>query len=334
MILHQSPAGTLQQIDWKQYKGSRAINPSSLAAGLRDYLQVDVRAIHNALHGTYTEPSAQAQDRMDRGSVVHMALLQPERLGTDIAVWRGWQIDPETCQIIKSMYVPRKVGSKTIAKQLDIDESIVSAVLSGATSSEIRSGKAWDAFEAENSKKLIMRAVDYDQAMAVANEVRYHEIPVMCLRDSKPEVAMFTTEDGVDVRGQVDAVSIKRRVIVDIKTTDSGVSDRECESTIRRFHYREKMALYRRWIARITESDPYSWKCYDLFISMDAASPSINLVRISEDALQWGEARMINALQCYQAAVAANDFPIMATESCVSVASWEMSEESEVEIEY
>lgn len=288
MIIHQSPHGTLQQLDWKTYKGSRAINPSSLAAGLRDYLQVDVRAIYNALHGTYTEPSAQAQDRMDRGSVVHMALLQPERLGTDIAVWDG----------------------------------------------KVRRGAEWDAFESDNAGKLIMRKPDYELAMSVANEVRYHEMCVQCLNNSKPEVAMFTSEDGVDCRGQVDAVSIKRRVIVDIKTTDSGVSDRECESTIRRFHYREKMALYRRWIARITETDPYSWKCFDLFISMDAASPAINLVRISEDALQWGEARMLNALQCYQAAVAANDFPIMASESCVSVAPWEMSEEAEVEIEY
>jgi len=286
-IIHQSPAGTLQQLDWKQYKGSRAINPSSLAAGLRDYLQIDVRAIYNALHGTYTEPSAQAQDRMDRGSVVHMALLQPERLGTDIAVWDG----------------------------------------------KVRRGAEWDAFEHDNAGKLIMRKPDYALAMSVADEVRYHEICVHHLRDSKAEVAMFTSEDGVDVRGQVDAVSIKRRVIVDIKTTDSGVSDRDCESTIRRFHYREKMALYRRWIARITETDPYSWKCFDLFISMDAASPAINLVRISEDALQWGEARMINALQCYQAAVAANEFPIMASESCVSVAPWEMSEESEVYVD-
>jgi len=282
MILHQSMFGTLQQLDWKTYKGRRAINPSSLAAGLRDYLQVDVRAIRNALHGTQSEPSAQAQDRMDRGSVVHMALLQPERLGTDIAVWNG----------------------------------------------KVRKGAEWDAFEHDNAGKLIMRQSDYELAMSVANDVRYHEMCVNQLRDCKPEVAMFTTEDGVDVRGQVDSVSIKRRVIVDIKTTDSGVSDRDCESTIRRFHYREKMSLYRRWISRITETDPYSWKCFDLFISMDAASPAINLVRISEDALQWGEARMINALQCYQAAVAANEFPIMATESCVSVAAWEMSEES------
>lgn len=286
-ILHESKHGSLQQIDWKAYKGSRALNPSSLAAGLRDYLQVDVRAIYNALHGTYTEPSAQAQDRMDRGSVVHMALLQPERLGTDIAVWDG----------------------------------------------KVRRGAEWDAFESDNAGMLIMRKPDYELAMNVANEVRYHEMCVHNLRDSKPEVAMFTTEDGVDCRGQVDAVSIKRRVIVDIKTTDSGVSDRDCESTIRRFHYREKMALYRRWIARITESDPYSWKCFDLFISMDAASPSINLVRISEDALQWGEARMINALQCYQAAVQSNDFPIFATESCVGVWPKEMSQESEVEID-
>ena len=287
-ILHESPHGKLCQLDWKTYKGMPAINPSSLAAGLRGHNDVDVRAIHAAMTGERKEPAQASQDRMDRGSLLHMALLQPERLATDVAVWRG----------------------------------------------KIRKGAEWDAFEHDNDGKLILRGEDFDKVMAVYNEVRNHPMCGGKLAGCAAEVAMILEDCGEQCRGQVDAVDLKNRRIIDVKTTDSGVSQDSCQRTIRSLHYREKMALYRRWIAKVTQTPVNSWRCWNLFISMDETTPAIGFVRMTDEALEWGEMVMINALQKYSEAKQSGAFPIFAMDYFVEVKSWEIHGDEEVEIEF
>jgi hypothetical protein len=287
-LLHESPIGKLAQLRWSDYRGTSGINPSSLAEGLRGHSDVDVRAIHAAMTGTRKEPAQASQDRMDRGSLLHMALLQPERLASDVAVWDG----------------------------------------------KIRKGAEWDAFEHDNEKKLILRRADFDQTMSVYNEVKNHPLCGGKLRGCHAEVAMMLTDCGELCRGQVDAVDIEQRRIIDVKTTDAGVSEDSCERTIRSLHYREKMALYRRWIALITGTEKTSWRCWNLFISMDETSPAIALVRMTDDALEWGEDVMINALRQYSDARKANAFPIFAMDYFVDVKPWEVDPDPEVEIEF
>ena len=286
-ILHESPIGKLCQIDWKTYRGHRGVNPSSLSEGLRGYSDVDVRAIHAAMTGERKEPAQASQDRMDRGSLLHMALLQPERLATDVAVWRG----------------------------------------------KIRKGAEWDAFESDNDGKLILRGDDFDKVMAVYNEVKNHPLCGGFLAGCSAEVAMMLEDNGEFCRGQVDAVDIQRRRIIDVKTTDSGVSQDACERTIRTLHYREKMALYRRWIAAITGTPANSWRCWNLFISMDETCPAIAKIRMTDESLEWGESVMINALKKYSAARTANEFPIYTLDSHVGVKKWEVDPDPEAEVD-
>lgn len=287
-ILHESPHGKLCQLDWKTYKGMPAINPSSLAAGLRGHNDVDVRAIHAAMTGERKEPAQASQDRMDRGSLLHLALLQPERLATDVAVWRG----------------------------------------------KIRKGAEWDAFEHDNNGKLILRGEDFDRVMAVYNEVKNHPMCGGKLAGCAAEVAMILEDCGQQCRGQVDAIHFEKRMIIDVKTTDATISQDSCERTIRSLHYREKMALYRRWIAKITQTNPDSWRCYNLFIGMDETNPAIALVLLTEDGLEWGEAAMVNALQAYSVAKKSGKFPIFAMDYFVKLRPWECGEDEEVEIEF
>lgn len=333
-ILHESPTGKLCQLDWKTYRCERGINPSSLAEGLRGLMEVDVRAIHAAMTGTRKDPAQASQDRMDRGSLLHLALLQPERLATDVAVWRGWEIDPETIEAVNSLYVPRKFGQKKIADHLRLDEQTVAAVLSGSTSSTTRNGFRWEKFEQENAGKLILRGDDFDRTMSIYNELKNHPMCGGVLAGCDTEVAMMLEDCGEYCRGQVDAVDLQRRRIIDVKTTDAGVSQDECERTIRSKHYREKMALYRRWIAAITGTRTDSWKCWNLFISMDETCPAIRLVTL-DATLEWGEEVMVDALKKYSAARKANTFPIHAEESYVLVRPYEIKQDAEeVEIEF
>lgn len=285
--IHESPVGKLCQIDWQTYRGHHGINPSSLAEGLRGMMDVDVRAIHAAMTGTRKDPSPASQDRMDRGSLLHMALLQPERLASDIAVWRG----------------------------------------------KIRKGAEWDAFEHDNDGKLILREADYQQVMAVYNEVKNHPMCGGFLSGCSAEVAMMLEDCGEFCRGQVDAVDLNRRRIIDVKTTDAGVSQDSCERTIRSLHYREKMALYRRWIAMITQTPANSWRCYNLFISMDETCPAIAKILMPENVLEWGEETMVNALRKYGAARKANEFPLFTLDTFVNVRPYEIEPDPEVEIE-
>lgn len=250
--------------------------------------EVDVRAIHNAMTGTRKEPAQASQDRMDRGTLLHMALLQPERLVSDVAVWQG----------------------------------------------KMRKGAEWEAFEADNDGKLILRRDDFSQTMSVYGEVKNHPMCGAKLAGCHAEVAMLLTDQGEQCRGQVDAVDLKNRRIIDVKTTDAGVSKDACERTIRSLHYREKMALYRRWIAMITKTDPTSWRCWNLFISMNETCPAIAFMRITDDALEWGESVMMNALQKYSEAKRAGVFPIYSVEDFVDVKPWEVDPDPEVDIEF
>jgi hypothetical protein len=278
-VLHQGENGQLCQLKWSEYRGEKGLNPSSIADGLIGENEVDVRAIHNAMTGLRKEPSAASQDRMDRGSLVHMALLQPERLATDVKIWNG-------------------------AK---------------------RAGAEWEAFNADvKPGQLLMRQKDFDHAMSIANTLKNHHYVGNFLNGCEAEVAMFCRDGGISCRGQVDAVDLKNKRIIDVKTTDAGIGPDTVNRTIRSLHYREKMALYRRWIAHITGTYTSEWRCWNLFLCMDQDSPGIRRVLITSDALEWGEIRMVNAISKYAAAVKAGEFPVYAVDDFADVKPWEI----------
>jgi hypothetical protein len=243
--------------------------------------------IRDAMVQVERERTAATQDAMDRGTLAHLALLQPDRLSEDVAVWHGGR----------------------------------------------RQGGEWDAFTAENAGKLILKADDHRETMRIVNALRPDDLVASKLREVSPEVAMFTVEDGIDCKGQVDAIHVGRFEIVDIKTTSTELSQRATESTIRRFNYREKMALYRRWVARLTQSDIDQWRCYNLFLGI-GSHVGVRLVQLSSAALEWGEARMMNAVGKYGECRRLKDWPTFSRSDIVSVAEWEIGHEEEMQIDY
>lgn len=274
------------------YMGIARLNPSSLAAGLLGVREIDPRAIRDAYQRQNEIEPPSRKDRMDRGTLAHLALLQPERLASDVAVWGG----------------------------------------------ERRAGAAWDNFEDENDGKLIIRNEDYQSTMAAVNQMRSQKMVAQLLCDVEPEVAVFTQEGyglvdtPIYCKGQLDAVCRARKVIVDIKTTEAGIDERSVQRTIREFHYREKMALYREWFASETKTSRDEWSCYNLFLGIGDRL-GIRAVKFTTGAMEFGLFRMQAALTEVATCLAADSWPMFAKEDVMDVAVWECAEEGEVHIE-
>lgn len=295
-ILRKGTNGLSPNFPREAYSAIPAINPSSLAKGVRPD-GIDPLAIRNA----YEKKFGKSSDAMDRGTLAHMILLQPERLDVDVAIW------PDDAT---------------------------------------RRGKVWDEFQAANFGKLIIRQKDHDFVSAVMRRWEGNPRLKRLVEGLSPETAVFTHEEvwipnqitrdmvmlRVACKGQIDAIDVKNRVIVDIKTTEAGIDKRSVHNTIRNFHYREKMSLYRRWAAKETQTEPQDWVCYNLFLSL-GEDPGMHIAEFDLDALAWGEDQMLKALQRLIVCIDRSEWPVPIAESVVGVEMWEVQEE-EVEIEY
>jgi hypothetical protein len=259
------------------------LNPSSIAAGIVDHVEIDPAAIKWQFENPGSGPTAAASvDRMDRGTLAHMMLLQPGRVGKDVAVWTG--------------------GT--------------------------RKGAAWDDFSAASVGKLVMREQDYDAVTQAVQAFQFEPLLRGLLVDLDAEVAMFSTEHSFYVKGLVDAVTrgdMPR--IIDLKTTEAGFSRKAVERTIRDFHNREKMAAYRRWYAKESKIDKDDIQCFNVFLNM-VPPYGVRVQQFTTQALEWGEKRIVAALDAVEECLTLKSWPMFATQAdMVMVADWETEDE-------
>lgn len=77
-------------ISTEDYDKIDCIRVSHLAAGLVGTDEIDPMAMKKAIDGTdQKERTAAQQDRLDRGTLAHLLLMQPELVAESVAVWRG-----------------------------------------------------------------------------------------------------------------------------------------------------------------------------------------------------------------------------------------------------
>jgi hypothetical protein len=273
----QEPWQTHKNLPRRDYEQIIAMNPSTLAAGLVGVSEVDVRAIKETYE---TGLTSAVSDDMDRGTLAHLLLLQPELLADRVAVWDGGR----------------------------------------------RSGKEWDEFCANSIGKIQLRRDDYDHVLRITNMLRSQPMVSESICDGEPEVAVVGVAEAagltIRVKGQLDLVRVRDKTIVDIKTTSKPLSHIQCERSIRDFRYREKMALYRQWIATRYGDSPDEWKCYNLFLCI-GERPSIRRVKFATDSLEFGYERMRNAMVGLCKAIQCDQWPVLAVDDIVSVARWE-----------
>lgn len=90
---------------------------------------------------------------------------------------------------------------------------------------KVRSGKAWEAFEAEHADKVILNVREHDQARGVADAIMRHADASALLFDGTTiEQRVDWTIEGRACRGTPDAV--RAEWIVDLKTTVCAAPDR------------------------------------------------------------------------------------------------------------
>lgn len=278
--------GLVKNMDRDEYDGIRRLNGSSLAKGLMPGPDIDVRGVRDNF-GRKVVYSAAKQDQLDCGTLGHLALIQPERIATDVAIWTG----------------------------------------------KIRSGNVWAEFQNQNAGKLIIREDDYDEVMADVQQLRSRDSVVKHVRDVDAEVAVFCTEQGVMsnlfCKGLIDIIDVPKKRIVDVKFTEAGIAEHKIKKTMRDLWYREKMALYRRWVAIATGTDKNDWKCWNLFLSR-SGSLGVHEVPYTTAALEWGEARILKVMFKVAECLATGDWPMLELESFADVAPFEMEDGDEV----
>ena len=286
-----TPPQILRAMPTPEYRAIAAINPSSLAAGLVGTDDCDPNAIKAAWEQPDSPKTPATQDRLDRGTLAHLMVLQPELLMDRVAVWRGGR----------------------------------------------RASNEWHQFEEENSDKLIIQAKDYAEVATAANVMRSLAPVADLLRGTVAEVAMLgsipahTATGHIATKGQVDAVNVATRTIVDLKTTEAGVDRRSVERTIRQFHYREKMAMYRSLIADAAERD--SWQCYNVFMSLTPPY-GVVVVKFTGMSLEWGESRMLSAIRSVDQCLHSNEWPLYCRELFMGVEPWECDDNDGEEVDF
>lgn len=116
-----------------------------------------------------------------------------------------------------------------------------------------RQGKAWDAFEAENANRTILKRDEMDNALAVAKKVIGDPVAAEWLNLGKALIERPVTwrdeATGIMCKGRPD---VTHSAIVDLKSTSS-IDDRVFRALATRMGYFSQLAFYRRGYATLTK---------------------------------------------------------------------------------
>jgi len=107
-----------------------------------------------------------------------------------------------------------------------------------------RAGKDWDAFEAANADKTVLKIDEYANVIAVRDAVLAHPVAMQHLSGGAAEQTLRWTDPdfGIECKARPDYIGAS---IVDLKSTkDAGV--REFGRTAARFGYHCQLQFYRR----------------------------------------------------------------------------------------
>lgn len=106
-----------------------------------------------------------------------------------------------------------------------------------------RAGKEWDAFEASNLDKTIIKADEYDYCVAMRDAVHSHPAagPILAQGEAEKVIQWVDPETGLACKGRLDWVGGS---IADLKTTQDA-DPRRFGGVAARYGYHEQMAWYR-----------------------------------------------------------------------------------------
>lgn len=117
---------------------------------------------------------------------------------------------------------------------------------------KVRRGKEWDAFQAANEGKDILKEDEYGACLAMRDAVRSHAIAADLLAGAQVEKSVFWHRAGHPCKARIDAHNVDLRTLVDLKTTRE--PGRWFASQAAKLQYHAQLAWY--WDALAAEGTP------------------------------------------------------------------------------
>lgn len=149
-----------------------------------------------------------------------------------------------------------------------------------------RAGKVWDAFAEQNADKTILRAVDLPEFNDMIEAVRSHPWVAALLADdaTEAEAILTWTADGRTQKARADVMNHGRRLVADLKTTQS-IDIRRFGHDIVRFGYLGQLAHYSTGIEAARGWAPAE----HVLIAVEKAAPhDVAIFPIHADAIAVG----------------------------------------------
>ena len=117
---------------------------------------------------------------------------------------------------------------------------------------------AFAKFQEQNVGKILLSQDDYDRCLGMAEAVRGNPTFIKLTECGEPEYSITaeTVAEGIKVKGRLDWVDFKNRVIVDLKSIGETASFRAINKTIHKRGYDIQNAMYNQLLtALIADSD-------------------------------------------------------------------------------
>lgn len=176
-----------------------------------------------------------------------------------------------------------------------------------------RRGKEWKAFEEANEDRTIIKAdgeYGYNRAMDVVGALLANAKVKELAREGLAEVAVFTSESGLQCRGLIDWVATHCGVLTDLKVVNS-IEPVRFGNAVQRYGWDVSMAAYRRWFQREANKEIKSVK----FIAVESKPPhDVAVVNVDEATLEHGWRKASAMIERIRQCIEQNHWPGIAND--------------------
>ncbi len=167
---------------------------------------------------------------------------------------------------------------------------------------KIRRGKEWDAFEAANASRTILKVDEYAMCIAIRDAVRAHPVAKHLLEAGEAEKAIVWTDPftGLSCKGRIDWLN---SILCDLKT-DARLHPRTFPISAARYGYHCQVAFYERGLHANGIEAPVK------ILVVESEPPyDVGVFDVGDGALYAGEKEVQELLQRVAECTAKGEWP-------------------------
>lgn len=217
--------------------------------------QTSVKHLINspAHYKAYKEEPQEETDAMRLGTATHLAVFQPSLFNEQV--------------VMSPKFDRRKTEDKIAASK----------------------------FQEANIGKILLTQDDYERCLGMAEAVRSNPTFIELTQQGEPEysVTAETVLEGIKVKGRIDWIDFKNRVMLDLKSIGELASFRAINKTIHKRGYDIQNAMYNQLLSALIADSDFKF----VFIFVESNKPhGVRFVEINKSNL-WFETmpRLANA---------------------------------------